>query len=347
MNKIVGGIAAHYFVSIVGGARMSPLGLLAELIAQFFKTQLVEGPQKQFANMCGFFFSFPAAVMLLWAEQDVVDDTKIAASVFLACLAGAAACEGFIGFCFGCFFFNLFVKIGLISKNVNEKCYASLEDTQNFVDQEYERPTLITPIIKNINQGPKGVKTPVDYKYKTTSTDYKDYDQHFIRHMKVEYFVSALGVTGIALLWRYSSDFSKQFDSGRDLWRSFAIIAAIWFGFLLLLYILKCVLYPNKIVKEWYHPVKYNAFSCIPITILLFAGIAFKEGEKDEYEDMQRFYRALFWIGSMTQLFLATWSVGIIYLFIIYLLLFIYLFIYIIIIIIIYIIIINYRKMVF
>lgn len=73
------------------------------------------GPPKRFAQLIGFIFSLGAIVFFLLGQT-------LAYQITLATLVFFASLESFLGWCAGCFAFGLLMKLGVIPKEICERC---------------------------------------------------------------------------------------------------------------------------------------------------------------------------------------------------------------------------------
>lgn len=73
------------------------------------------GPPKRFAQLIGFIFSTAAIVFFIL-------DHTLAFQITLATLVFFASLESFLGWCAGCFAFGLLMKLGVIPKEICERC---------------------------------------------------------------------------------------------------------------------------------------------------------------------------------------------------------------------------------
>lgn len=73
------------------------------------------GPPKRFAQLIGFIFSLGAIVFFLLGHT-------LAYQITLATLVFFASLESFLGWCAGCFAFGLLMKLGVIPKEICERC---------------------------------------------------------------------------------------------------------------------------------------------------------------------------------------------------------------------------------
>jgi tellurite resistance protein len=77
-------------------------------------------------------------------------------------------------------------------------------------------------------------------------------------------------------------------------------VSAIVFGILLILYTLKAILHPTKVLKEWRHPVFHNSFCLVPLCVLLWIPLTV-----EKYEILAE---VLFWFSAPMTLFLSMLS---------------------------------------
>lgn len=73
------------------------------------------GPPKRFAQLVGFGFSITSIVLFILGEWT-------AYKVVLGILVFFASLESFVGWCAGCFFFAILMRLGIIPEDVCEKC---------------------------------------------------------------------------------------------------------------------------------------------------------------------------------------------------------------------------------
>ena len=113
-------LAYGFLARVATGPTLSPMGMLAtRLIApRIAEPRPVPGPPKRFAQTVGLAFSSTALLL-----HFVVGSPLAAASV-LAVLTVFASLEAFLGFCAGCFVFNLLMRWGLVPRSVCEECLA-------------------------------------------------------------------------------------------------------------------------------------------------------------------------------------------------------------------------------
>ena len=73
------------------------------------------GPPKRFAQLIGFIFALTSIILF---QLDLFHIYRIVLSI----LVFFASLESFVGWCAGCFFFGLLMKVGIIPKEICEKC---------------------------------------------------------------------------------------------------------------------------------------------------------------------------------------------------------------------------------
>jgi len=108
-----------FLARVLTGPTLSPMGLLAtKIIAPGLKlpVKLVPGPPKRFAQTVGLVFSGTAMVL------HFVFGLGTAPSVVLGVLAAFAILESVIGICAGCIIFGMLMRMGLIPKDICERC---------------------------------------------------------------------------------------------------------------------------------------------------------------------------------------------------------------------------------
>jgi hypothetical protein len=103
---------------VVAGPTISPLGQFATRVAAPRLSawqKSVPGPPKRFAQAIGLAFS--AAATIVWLSAGWSD-----AKWILLPLIGAAALEGFLGYCTGCTIFGWLIRAGVIPEEVCREC---------------------------------------------------------------------------------------------------------------------------------------------------------------------------------------------------------------------------------
>lgn len=86
--------------------------------------------------------------------------------------------------------------------------------------------------------------------------------------LPVNLFGCVMGLTGLALAYRLASEI---FDFPQIYANIIGFIAMMAFVILFILYILKAIKYPRKVMDEFNHPIIGNFFGTIPIGILLLS----------------------------------------------------------------------------
>lgn len=112
-------IAYGFWARVLTGPKLSPLGqVVTRVITPHlpFRSRLVPGPPKRFAQGIGAAFS-STALFLTYGLGDWG-----AAQVVLALLSTAAFLEAALGLCLGCKAFSLLMRAGLIPDEVCREC---------------------------------------------------------------------------------------------------------------------------------------------------------------------------------------------------------------------------------
>ena len=157
---------------LFAGGRASIQGTIAELFSYYFKREMVAGPPKQFAALCGIMFSGLATLFLFLGGEGEYgagdgEGFFITGQVVLGALAvaagmeahppaqrswplrliahrlvcgGACATQGVFGFCAGCMMFSMAVKLKLVSHHVFDICEDSLDETEEALAEERSWP---------------------------------------------------------------------------------------------------------------------------------------------------------------------------------------------------------------
>ena len=111
-------LAYGFAARVATGPTLSPMGLLATrvLAPRIGHYRPVPGPPKRFAQTIGLVFSVAALGLYFGAGSMFV------AKGVLVVLTVFASLEAFVGFCAGCFVFNLLMRWHLIPQSVCEEC---------------------------------------------------------------------------------------------------------------------------------------------------------------------------------------------------------------------------------
>jgi len=116
---LIAPLAYGFWARVLTGPRLSPLGQVVTRVITPrlpFAPRLVPGPPKRFAQAIGVAFSSTAAVLALGVDQ------RGAAYGVLGALAVAAGLEAIIGLCLGCKIFGVLMHVGVIPREVCERC---------------------------------------------------------------------------------------------------------------------------------------------------------------------------------------------------------------------------------
>jgi hypothetical protein len=107
-----------FVARVAAGPKISPLGQFATKVAAPRLTswqKSVPGPPKRFAQTMG--LAFTGSATIVWLSAGWGDARWI-----LVPLVGAAALEGFLGYCMGCTVFGWLIRAGAIPEAVCVEC---------------------------------------------------------------------------------------------------------------------------------------------------------------------------------------------------------------------------------
>ncbi|MCR8632166.1 SLAC1 anion channel family protein [Paenibacillus radicis (ex Xue et al. 2023)] len=91
-----------------------------------------------------------------------------------------------------------------------------------------------------------------------------------VQFLPVNLFASVMGISGLSLAWRQAS---KLFGTSPVIADFIGIVAVLMFIALSIGYISKWILYPQKVVSEFTHPILGNFFATIAIALLLLSSV--------------------------------------------------------------------------
>jgi len=302
------GLLTDFCLRFYAGAGISPLGSIAmftvamwDLVGpRWFNRQTGPvwgaGPPKQFAVSVGIFFS---AMIVVFQFTHVWQ----AATVFAAVLAFFSFLEWALNFCAGCWFFGHAIRFGIIPDSVYIVHINTLPETKYAWDDFTKTVNPPTPqkYRENFRDYPRNTKIDLHYKtLKTTDWEREDFD--YIKHSKIAFFPSVIGVAAIPALYKAMS-VAPRFQTSNLIWEVLTVISLIYTVLFTVPYILKCIKYPKKIKSEWQHPMMNNAFGIPSMIVIVYAFLATANYSTP-------LARVLFWIGSSTAFLLAIIIIG-------------------------------------
>jgi hypothetical protein len=112
-------LATSYILTVFLGPRFNPIAIFADaVLVPFFRARkkLIPGPPKRFAQMIGALLSLMILFGYYYFGNILVAKIVVFVLLFFSIL------ESFVGFCAGCFFFNLLMRAGFIPAPICEKC---------------------------------------------------------------------------------------------------------------------------------------------------------------------------------------------------------------------------------
>jgi tellurite resistance protein TehA-like permease/glutaredoxin len=285
-------LALDSFVRFTYGSSHSILGTIATALLIRVPPKWTAGPPKQFAALCAVFFATLSAGLYLGGQD-------IGGAVVAAALAAAAALEGVLDFCVGCFFFGLGITFGIVPASVYQPYLNLLPDRKWGHAYMNEKRTF--PAASNEHYLLPGQTEPtkVDLIRKDRlELEYKLQDVDLVRHTRVEFFAIPMAIAALAYFFKLTDNThpNSDFDGG-FVYQVLAIFSVVLCGLIGIFYVLRMVMYPHKVVKEWFHPVMGNYFSAITICITLYGLLLLPKSTNGG--------GALIWIGSIGQMFIA------------------------------------------
>lgn len=301
------GVLTDFCMRMYGGGGVSPLGSLAtflvavwDLVAPKFgiKTGPVwgAGPPKQFAVAVGIFFSAGIVVFYFTRVWE-------AATVFAAILAFFSGLEAFVNFCAGCWVFGHAIRFGIIPDTIYMVHINTLPETKYTWDDFTKRinPPAPEHVREHFRDYPQ--PTRIDLHYKTNkTTDWEREDFEIIKHSKIAFFSSVIGVVAVPALFKFMS-MTPRFATPDLVWQVLTVLSLVYTVIFTAPYILKMILYPRKVRSEWQHPAMNNAFSIPSMVLIVYAFLA-----TGNYSTPLA--RVLWWAGYSTSFVLSVIIVG-------------------------------------
>lgn len=302
------GLLTDFCLRLYGGAGISPVGSLAMFVVAVWdlvgpavfgrSTGPVwgAGPPKQFAVCVGVLFS--AIIMILQFTKQWE-----ASTVFAAILAFFAWLESFLNFCAGCWVFGYAIRFKIIPDTIYMVHINSLPETK-YTWNEWtkvvnpEVPKRVTYEFENHTRS-----TKIDLHYKTGKTDdWEREDFAIIKHSKIGFQSSVIGVVALAALYKFMS-LSPRYLAPNLVWQIITLLSLIHTVIMTGPFVLKMIYYPRKVRSEWMHPAMNNAFSVPSMSFGVYAFLAWNTYSTP-------LARVLFWIGSSTGTLIAVIIVG-------------------------------------
>ncbi|GAX15836.1 hypothetical protein FisN_2Lh445 [Fistulifera solaris] len=280
------------------GSFLSPLGMIATVVASPFAPTFRPGAPKQFASFCGLTFSLLATIFY-FAKFEY---HEVVGAIWIAMIAGASGLEAFCDFCLGCVFFGLGIQFGLLPDDCYRIHTQTIRETQESYDYKMTNQNVPAPVAIDTNPSDP---TALKYKVKTDEWTKNDFDP--IKHMQVGYFAMPLSLAGLAVAFKMATvkgmqDLVVQEEYYYVISSLAAGIMAVFVG----LYGLRLAMYPHKCWTEWVSPLHSNSFGAITITLLLFAFLVHDDLDAENNTTG----RVLFWCGAIGQTFITVAKTG-------------------------------------
>ena len=108
-----------FLLRLLFGPRLSPFALITlKLIIPLLKNpnKSVPGPPKRFAQFIGTIMTLIASIIYFFTSYHLIVISMLGILILFTFL------ESILSFCFGCYVFNFFIRIGLIPENICEAC---------------------------------------------------------------------------------------------------------------------------------------------------------------------------------------------------------------------------------
>lgn len=290
-------LACEYVARFTWGPTHSVIASLVSALLVNVPPKWAAAPPKQFAALCGTFFSTFAAGLFLGGRP-------VGGAIVMALLAGASGCEGILDFCFGCWMFGLGIQFGLLPGSVYQP-YLNMISGRKWA-YNYMNEKRVYPLAINEHVLLPGQSEPskVDLIRKDRlELEYKLQDVNLIRHTKVDFFAIPMAVAALAYMFKLTDKRSENANfNGGYAYQVLAITSVVLCGIIGILYFIRFLIHPQKIVKEWNHPSYGNYFSAITICITLYGLLLLPETVNGG--------GALIWIGSVAQMLITVFRVA-------------------------------------
>ena len=91
-----------------------------------------------------------------------------------------------------------------------------------------------------------------------------------LAHFPVSLVSTVMGLTGLAIAWQKAH---RALGVPAGVWMAIAALASAVFVFLITLYAIKLLRFPEAVRGEWRHPVRVNFFPTISISLMLLATV--------------------------------------------------------------------------
>lgn len=299
---VVLALAIDFFGRLLGGGAWTPIGIASNILTSYWDPVFMCGAPKQFAAFCGFFMSVLSAGLLLGGQQ-------LGGTIVIGMLIGPTALEGFLDFCAGCWMFGWAITFGIVSKAVYQpyiNLFPAKEWAYAFANEKRSYPEAER--VHVLAHGQTHEEATDLIRKDRFETEYKLQDNHMIKHARVELFGWPMALAALQFVFKLAADSYPSGDRDLGNWgtrkasQAMGITSAVLFCFFLLLYIVRTILYPNKVIKEWRHPIAGNLFSAINICLALYGYIL--------YNNDLNFGITLVWIASAFQMFIAVEKVA-------------------------------------
>lgn len=115
-----------------------------------------------------------------------------------------------------------------------------------------------------------------------------------LEHLGLTWFIAVMGLSGLSLAWQQAAGLFGE--SGLHVAQALGIAAAVLFGVLLALTVVRVLRWPHLVHHKWMHPVRYVFVATVPVSMILLATVGVNLTGVTPYWD------ALWQLGSAVQL---------------------------------------------
>jgi len=249
---VVLGLAIDFFMRLLFGGLISPIGVVSNLVVIHQKPLYGCGPPKQFAALCGFTMSALSAALLLSGEQ-------LGGTIVIGMLIAPTGAEGVFDFCLGCWIFAHAIRLKIVSPSVYRP-YLNLKGDKkwayNFMN---EQPKQEQAEKKHLLLPNQVEELPVDLIRKVRiETEYKFQDVDYVKHAKVELFAWPLTLAALSFVFKLTFDGFYNVYKGKMLavwhtgrvYKGLGIVSAFLFCAISILYLLRFYKYPIRCLRS-------------------------------------------------------------------------------------------------
>ncbi|MBL0087387.1 MAG: SLAC1 anion channel family protein [Ideonella sp.] len=128
------------------------------------------------------------------------------------------------------------------------------------------------------------------------------HDPHPLKHLLPGWYAVVMGLSGLALAWHRAVPLMGEAAGVAAM--GIGALAGLVFAVLAVATVLRAQRHPEAWADDRRHPVRHTFIAALPIAIILLATVAVALGGPSLPA------RALWWVGSLSQLFVTLWVLG-------------------------------------